>query len=48
MQLPLMKELAPRQNPHLMMLSLMGLTIHHLEANKLVAYLPGCDVVCLW
>lgn len=37
----LLEELAPGQDSHLLMLSLVGLVVHHLEARKLSAILPG-------
>ena len=37
----LMGELAPARDSHLLFLSLMSLIIHHLEARKLSALLPG-------
>lgn len=37
----LLEELAPGRDSHLLMLSLVGLVVHHLEARKLSAILPG-------
>ena len=37
----LLEELAPAQDSHLLLLSLTWLVVHHLEARKLSALLPG-------
>ena len=39
----LMKQLAPRMDATLMLISITGLVFHHLEAKKIVRFLPGLN-----